>query len=106
MFLILKSRKIYPKGKSCFLDLVVEKFEKAIELLDFHIQSYNFQDPKQFLENIPSPKQEEIILPFDLHIDENNVFEYKTETVVVESGLNLEDTTDEIIHDQLVIEDL
>jgi hypothetical protein len=107
MFHCLKLRKFSPKGKICFLELVVERFEKDIELLDSHIQSYNFQNPKQFLENLPSPNQEEIVLPFDLHIDEKCVFKYKTETVELESRFNFEDTVDdEIIHDQLVIEGL
>ena len=81
MFPCLKSSKFSPEGKICFRELIVEIFEKDIELLDFHIELYNFQDPKQFLENIPSRKQEEIIFPFDLQIDENYVFKYKTKTI-------------------------
>jgi hypothetical protein len=33
------------------------------------------------LENIPSPKQEEIVLPIDLQIDDDYVFKYKAEVV-------------------------
>ena len=107
LFHCLKSSKFSPKGKICFLELVVQRFEKYIELFYSQIQSYNFQDPKQFLENISPPKQEEIVIPFDLQIDEDYAFKYKTKTVELESGFNLEDTSDdEIIHDQLVIKGL
>ena len=51
------------------------------------------------MENIPSPKQEEAVLPLDLHIEDDYAFEYKTEDVV--SRFNTKDTTD-----QLVIEGL
>ena len=63
------------------------------------IQSYNFRDPKEFLENIPSPKKEEIVLPFDLQIEDDYSFKENTEEIV--SGFNIEDTTN-----QLVIEGL
>ena len=66
--------------------MVVEKFENDIELLDSQIQSYNFLDLKEFLENLPSPKQEEIVLPVDLQIDDDYVFKYKAE--VVDAGFN------------------
>ena len=51
------------------------------------------------MENLPFPKQEEIILPFRLHIDDDYAFKYKTEEIV--SGFNIKDTTN-----QIVIEDL
>lgn len=56
------------------------------------------------MEDLSPPKQEEIVIPFDLKIDEYYAFKCKTETVELESGSNLEDRSDdEIIHDQLVI---
>jgi hypothetical protein len=36
------------------------------------------------LENLSPPKQEEIVIPFDLQIDEDYAFKYKTETVELE----------------------
>lgn len=51
----LKMRKISPEGKICFLELIAVIFKKGIELLDFQIDPYHFQDPKQFLKNFPSP---------------------------------------------------
>jgi hypothetical protein len=51
------------------------------------------------LENIPSPKQEEIVLPVDLQIDGDYVFKYKAE--VVDAWFDFADETD-----LLVIEDL
>jgi len=99
VFRILESSKFSPKSKICFLELVVENFKNDIELLDSQIQSYNFLDLKEFLENLPSPKQEEIVLPVDLQIDDDYVFKYKAE--VVDAWFNFEDGTD-----LLVIEDL
>lgn len=80
VFFCLKLSKFYPGSIICFIELVVERFKKDIELLDYHIQSYNFQVPKQLLENLPSPKQEDIVFPFYFQIAENYVFEYDTET--------------------------
>ena len=99
VFLILESRKFCPEAKKCFLEVVFERYENGIELLNSQIQSYTFRDPKEFFENIPSPKQEEIVLPFDLHIADDYSFEYKIEDVV--SRFNTEDKID-----QLVIEGL
>ena len=79
VFLILKSRKCSPQLKICVLELVSEKYENGIKIFHFQIQSYNFQDPKEFLENLPSPKQEEIVLPFDLQIEDDYSFKHKTE---------------------------
>lgn len=70
------------------------------ELLPSLTQSYNFQDPKHFLENIPSPKQEDIVFPSNLQIDQKFAFEHKTKTKYLESRFNLENTTDEIFFAQ------
>jgi len=42
----LKSSRLAPESKNYFLGLVVERLENEIELLDVHIESYDFQDPK------------------------------------------------------------
>jgi hypothetical protein len=99
VFRILESSKFSPKSKICFLELVIEKFENDIELLDSQIQSYNFLDLKEFLENLPSPKQEEIVLPIDLQTHDEYVFKYKAEVVDAWSGL--EDETDLLIIEYL-----
>jgi hypothetical protein len=52
----LKSSRLTPKGKICFLGLIVEKLENGFELLDVQIESHDVQDPKQFLEIIPPLK--------------------------------------------------
>ena len=93
IFLILKSSKINPEA--IFPKIVVEKCEIDIELLNSQIQSFNFQDPKEFLENSPFPKQEEIVLRFDLQIEDDYDFKYKTEEIV--SGFNIEDTTNKLV---------
>jgi hypothetical protein len=49
VFLILESSKFSPKIKICFLELVAEKYENDIELLDSQIQSYNFLRSQRIL---------------------------------------------------------
>jgi len=44
VFRCLKSCRLTPEGKNCFLGLVVERLENEIELLDVQIESYDFQD--------------------------------------------------------------
>ena len=60
----LRSMKFPPKAKTGFFELVVEKFEKEIQYLNDQIQSYEFQDPKKFLETLPPSKKETIELPW------------------------------------------
>ena len=98
-FLLLKSRKYSPKLKICVLDIISENYESEIKLLHSQIQSYNFRNPKEFFENLPSPKQEEIVLYFDMHIEDDYSFKHKTEEMV--SRINIQNTTE-----QLVIEGL
>ena len=68
LFLLFKSRKYSTKLKICVLKIISENYENEIKLLHSQIQSYNFQNPKEVFENLPSPKKEEIVLSFDLHI--------------------------------------
>jgi hypothetical protein len=96
---LFQIEKLFSESKICVLELVAEKLEKDVELVDSQIQSYNFIDPKEFLENLPSPKQEEIVLPIDLQIDDDYVFKYKAE--IVDAWFDFEDATD-----LLVIKDL
>jgi hypothetical protein len=42
----LKSSRLTPKGKSCFLGLIAKRLENGFELLDVQIESHDFQDPK------------------------------------------------------------
>lgn len=46
------------------------------------------------MENIPYPKQEEIVLPVDLQIEDDYVFEYNIEDV--DARFNFEDATDQL----------
>jgi hypothetical protein len=50
------------------LELVAEKLERDI---DIQIQSYNFQNPKKFYEQLTSPKPKDIVSSFDFLIDES-----------------------------------
>ena len=55
-----------PELKKIFLELVVERYETEIEMLNSQDQSYQFRDPIAFLESIPPPQQEEISLLIDV----------------------------------------
>ena len=65
----LRSPKFPPEAKTGFSELVFEKFEKEIQYLNDQIQSYEFRDPKKFLETLPPSKQETIRMPMDVFID-------------------------------------
>jgi len=105
LFQGLKLNRGPPEGKIYYLELVVERFEKEIELLDSQSQPYDFQSIDEFLENLPSPRRDEIVSPFDLQIDEEWVVKNKTRTVGLASGFNFEDVTDnETVRDEMVIE--
>jgi hypothetical protein len=82
-----------------FSSCLLERLEKDIELLNTQIQSYSFQHPKQFFENLQSPKPKEIVLPVDVQIDGDYVFKYNTEVVVARFDF-------EYATNQPVIEDL
>jgi len=59
--------------------------------LHSQIHSYNFRDPKEFLQNLPSLNHGKIVLPFDLQIEDDYAFKSNTEEVV--AGFSIEDTT-------------
>ena len=65
----LKSPKFPLEAKNRFCELIVERIEKEIQCLNDQIQSYDFRDPKKFLETLPPSKQEIIELPTDVCID-------------------------------------
>jgi len=65
----LKSSEFPFEVKTSVYELVVERIEDEIQWLDEQIKSYDFQDPKQFLEIIPPLKQEIIDLPIKVYID-------------------------------------
>jgi len=90
VFFVVKIRKYSHEIKMCFLNLVVEKYENEIKLFHSQIQSYDFHDPKEFLQNLPSPSHEKIVLPPDLQIEDNHAFKRKTEKLV--AGFCTEDT--------------
>ena len=69
MLQCLRSPKFPLEAKTGFCELVVEKLEKEIQYLNEQIQSYDFRDPKKFLETLPPSKQETIELPVDVCID-------------------------------------
>jgi hypothetical protein len=104
LFLCLKSNPFTPEGKSCFLGLVVERLKNEFELLDVGFESYDFQDPKQFLESLPPLEREEIVIPFDLHIEEG--YGCELDFVELDSRISLDEEIEEGIQDQLVIKSI
>jgi hypothetical protein len=100
----LKSSRFTSEGKSCFLGLVAERLENEFELLDVQFESYDLQDPKQFLESLPPPKREEIVIPFDLQIEEG--YGCEPHFVELELRFNFDEEIRKVIQDQLVIESL
>ena len=89
VFRCLKSSQLTSENKNCFLGLAATILENEIELLDVKIGSYDFQDPKQFLEGLPPPKKEEIVIPFDLQIEEE--YGYELDIVELESRFSLDE---------------
>jgi len=107
VFQCLELSRCPPECKTCFLELIVERFKREVELLDSQTQSYDFQSIEDFLENLPSPRKDEIVSPFDPQNDEEWVVKNKTRIEGLVSGFNFKDITDdEIIHDEMVIEGL
>lgn len=76
-----------------FLDLIVERYEKEIEFLQSQIHSYHFRDPEAFLQNLPSPSHEEIVIPSDLQIEDNYVYVFKAKTKDLVAGLITKEAT-------------
>jgi hypothetical protein len=107
LFQCLKLNRYPPESKIYVLELVVERFEREFELLDSQTQPYDFQSIDKFLENLPSPRRDEIVSPFDLQIDEEWVVMNKTQNEGLVLGFNSKDIAgDEIIHEEMVIEGL
>ena len=57
---ISRTQNRNPEALKFFLELVVERYENEIEMLNSQEKSYQFRDPRAFLESLPPPKQEEI----------------------------------------------
>ena len=104
MFHCCKSKKYSHKIKMCVLELVVEKLEKYIELLNTQMQSYSFQHPKQFYEKLTSPKPKDIVSSFDFLIDESFVCKHKAEIEQLQSWSDMEDTDGKLIHVRMLNE--
>ena len=54
---ILLSSKFKPMLRKIFLELVVERYEVEIEFLNSQEKSYQFRDPRAFLESLLPPKK-------------------------------------------------
>ena len=103
-FLLFKSRKCSPQVKKWLLDIISENYENEIKLLHSQIQSYNFRNPKEFFENLPSPKQEEIVLSFDLHIEDDYSFKHKTEEI--SSWTNIHNSIEQLVIEGLEVNNI
>ena len=76
------SSKGEPLLREIFLELVVERCGAEIELLSSQEISYEFRDPRAFLESLPPPKRENIPLLFEIQEEEDPVFMSHTEDAV------------------------
>jgi len=89
---LLKVKAIQqPQIKMCFADLLAEEHQNEIELVHSQIQPFDFQDPKEFLQSLPSPSHEAIVLPSHLQIGDKLGFKTKTEVLAAE--FDIEDAT-------------
>jgi hypothetical protein len=101
---LLEIEKFSHESKICVLELLAEKLEKDIELLNTQIQSYSFQHPKQFYEKLTSPKPKDIVSSFDFLIDEYFVCKHKSEIEQLQSWSDIEDTNGKLIHVKMLNE--
>ena len=73
--------------KKIFLELVVERYEAKIEFLNSQEKSYQFRDPRAFLESLPPPKKEEISLPFGVQEEDDLVLKSHIESAVEDAKI-------------------
>ena len=106
VFHCCKLKNYSHKSKICVLELLAENLERDIELLNTQIHSYNFQSPKQFYEELTSPKPKDIVSSFDFLIEEYVVCKHKSEIEQLQSWYNIEDTNGKIIHVKMLKENL
>jgi hypothetical protein len=104
MFHCWKSNFFSHESKIFVLELLAEKLERDIELLNTHIQSYSFQPPKQFYEKLTSPKPKDIVSSFDFLIEEYVVCKHKSEIEQLQSWSDIEHTSGKLIHDKMLNE--
>ena len=98
--------------KKIFLELVVERYEVEVEFLNSQEKSYQFRDPKAFLESIPPPKKEEIPLPLEIQEEGDWTFKSHIEDAVedaiikaaqdVENLPIMEGLTEESVHHMFI----
>ena len=79
-----------------FVDLVVERYENEIEMLNSQEQSYQFRDPRAFLESLPPPKKEEIPLPFDVQKEGDRAFKSHIEDAVEDAIIKVSQDADSL----------
>ena len=92
---VLRSLEYGPVLRKIFLELVVERYEAEIELLNSQEISYEFRDPRAFLESLPPPKREEIQLLFDVQ-EEEWAFKSHTEDAVEEAIIEVAQDIDSL----------
>ena len=66
--------------------MVAERYEAEIEILNSQEKSYQFRDPRYFLESLPPPKKEEIPLLFDVQEEDDWAFNSHTEDAVIQAS--------------------
>ena len=83
-----------PALKKMFLDLVIDRYEAELELLNSQEISYEFRDPRAFVESLPPPKREEIPLLFEVEEEDDPVpqspFEDAVENAIIEAAQDVD----------------
>ena len=91
---VLRSSEYRPVLRKIFLELVVERYEVEIELFNSQEISYEFRDPRAFLESLPPPKREEIPLLFEIQEEEDPIlkihFEDALENAEIEAAQDVD----------------
>ena len=95
--ILLPSLSFKPVLKKIFLELVVERYEAEIELLNSQEKSYQFRDSRAFLESLPPPKREEIPLPFEVQEENDPVLKSHIENAVEDAEIKAAQDKDKLI---------
>ena len=93
---ILLSSSFKPVLKKIFIELVVERYEAEIEFLNSQEKSYQFRDPRAFLESLPPHKREEISLPFEVQEENDPVLKSHIENAVEDAEIKVAQEKDSL----------
>ena len=93
---ILLSSSFPPVLEKISLKLVVERYEAEIKFLNSQVKSYQFKDPRAFLEGLPPAIKEEIPLPFEVQKEGDQAFKSHSEDAVEEAVIRAAQDADSL----------